>query len=147
MKTIGRRRGREIPHHCDRIEMGRLVSAEREPGSSPRKQQSATPVSKPPTDEGSVATREQIANSKPSTDGAAIKEQIAKSALEGAMFTGRYLLDVVGTTLYLMRKPLSVLLGLFLLSLIVVQAWTTIQGAFAPLCIPSWCFKDGNLPA
>lgn len=105
------------------------------PGSSPRKQQLATPVSKPPTDEGSVATREEIANSKISTDGVAIKEQIAKSALEGAVFTGRYLLDVVGTALFLMRKPLSVLLGLFLLSLIVVQAWTTIQGAFAPLCI------------
>lgn len=103
------------------------------PGSSPRKQL-ATPVSKPPTDEGSVA-REQIANSKPSTDGVAIKEQIAKSALEGAMFTGRYLLDVVGNALFLMRKPLSVLLGLFLLSLVVAQAWTTIQGVFAPLCI------------
>ncbi|EDR08712.1 uncharacterized protein LACBIDRAFT_297203 [Laccaria bicolor S238N-H82] len=105
------------------------------PGSSPRKQQFATPVPKPPTDEGSVATREQIANPKSSTDGVAIKEQIAKSALEGAVFTGRYLLDVVGTALFLMRKPLSVLLGLFLLSLILVQAWTTIQGAFAPLCI------------
>ena len=105
------------------------------PGSSPRKQQFATPVRKPSTDEGSVATREQVTNSKPLTDGVAIKEQIAKSALEGAVFTGRYLLDVVGAALFLMRKPLSVLLGLFLLSLIVVQAWTTIQGAFAPLCI------------
>lgn len=89
------------------------------PGNSPRKQQFVSTVSKPSADEGS----------------AAVREQIAKGAIEGALFTGRYALDVVATALFLLRKPLSVLLGLFLLSLITVQVWTTVRGAFAPLCL------------
>ncbi|KDR78981.1 hypothetical protein GALMADRAFT_64512 [Galerina marginata CBS 339.88] len=63
------------------------------------------------------------------------RESLVNQTLKGASFTSRYALDVFGTAIHLLRKPLSVLLFLWLLAIIVGRISTTLRAAFAPLCV------------
>lgn len=52
----------------------------------------------------------------------------------GAIHTGKYALDVFTTSVWLLRKPLSFILFLWLLAFILVRVNHTLRAAFAPLC-------------
>lgn len=51
------------------------------------------------------------------------------------MHTGKYALDVFKTSVWLLRKPLSFVLFLWLLAFIILRVSQTLRTAFAPLCI------------
>lgn len=61
-------------------------------------------------------------------------EEIVEGAMDGAVFTAYYMLDIFKTAVRLLRKPLAVLLFLSLFSIILSQISHIIRGAFAPLC-------------
>lgn len=52
-----------------------------------------------------------------------------------AIHTGKYASDVLKTSLWLLRKPLSFIIFLVLLSVIIARVNQTLRAAFAPLCI------------
>lgn len=95
--------------------------------ASPRKTPS-TPASKP-----SLKAEKQP---QPETKRPIIPtDDIVDGARDGIHFTVRYALDVFRTAIQLLRKPLAVLLFLWLLASILARISHVISGAFAPLCI------------
>jgi len=61
-------------------------------------------------------------------------DEIIDGAFEGALFTGRYLLDIVNTAIQLMRRPLGLLLFVLLLSVCMSYIAHYLQRSLAPLC-------------
>jgi hypothetical protein len=73
------------------------------------------------------------------------KEELAVELGKGVSFTVKYCLDVFHRAVLLLRGPLSVILFLYLLSLLIVRVSNTLKTAFAPLCMvpgisrSAWC--------
>ena len=62
------------------------------------------------------------------------KEAIVDGAFQGASFTVQYLFDIFGTAIRLLRRPLSLVLFLWLLAFIIGRISPTLRVTFAPLC-------------
>lgn len=63
------------------------------------------------------------------------RDVVVDGTLKGAVFTSRYALDVLSTAIHLLRKPLSILLFLWLLGFIMGQVSHTLRTVFLPLCV------------
>ncbi|KAF8628022.1 hypothetical protein AX15_004139 [Amanita polypyramis BW_CC] len=61
-------------------------------------------------------------------------EDIMDNAVQGALFTGRYLLDVLKTAINLMRKPLGIMTFVLLLSICMGYIAHYLQKALTPFC-------------
>ncbi|TFK40184.1 hypothetical protein BDQ12DRAFT_648526 [Crucibulum laeve] len=105
-------------------------------GGSPRKQTSI-----PPSSKRSIASKQVTPSITPPLNPtipaapAITKEEVMNGAAHGAVFTIHYIFDIVATSIHLLRKPLSLLLFVWLLALIISRISQTLRGAFAPLCI------------
>lgn len=53
---------------------------------------------------------------------------------DGASFTLQYVFDIARTALHLLRKPLALLLFVYLLSLVLAQLGNTFRSVLSPLC-------------
>lgn len=62
------------------------------------------------------------------------KDDLVKGAVKGVSFGSWYIFDVVRTALALLRKPLGLVLFLWLLSMILLTISQTLRAAFAPVC-------------
>lgn len=62
----------------------------------------------------------------------------AQDAVRGlrqfTVFSFKYLVDVLSTSVYLMKKPLGIILFLYFLSFILARISSTLRTAFSPLC-------------
>ncbi|KAF8623605.1 hypothetical protein AX17_007308 [Amanita inopinata Kibby_2008] len=61
-------------------------------------------------------------------------DQILDGAVDGALFTGRYVMDILGTAIHLMRKPLGILIFLIFLSMSMGWIVYYLQKALMPMC-------------
>ncbi|KAF8150695.1 hypothetical protein B0H34DRAFT_630720, partial [Crassisporium funariophilum] len=59
----------------------------------------------------------------------------ANMAIGSLKFTVRYSMDVFSTAIHLLRRPLSLLVFLWLFAFIISRISHTLRGAFSPLCI------------
>ncbi|KAG6828622.1 hypothetical protein H0H92_007267 [Tricholoma furcatifolium] len=85
----------------------------------------ASPARKqPPTPSKSRKTRKSVS-----------RDDMLDGAVQGASFTFRYFFDVFFTAIKLLRRPLGILLFLWLLAFIIGRISTTMRSAFAPLCL------------
>ncbi|KII85087.1 hypothetical protein PLICRDRAFT_57020 [Plicaturopsis crispa FD-325 SS-3] len=71
----------------------------------------------------------------PVSQDAIVDAHVRQAVKSATSFTARYVADVVSTSIQLLRRPLSVLLFVYLLFLIVGRLSHTIRAAFAPLCV------------
>lgn len=94
--------------------------------ASPRKSYSAPRVEKSPVKPAPRATSQF--NTAVSTD------EVTSTVFEGVVYAFHYTFDVVFSAIRLLRKPLSILLFLWLLALIIGLISSTLRAAFAPLC-------------
>ncbi|KAG6916051.1 hypothetical protein DXG01_008624 [Tephrocybe rancida] len=63
------------------------------------------------------------------------REEVLDGAMQGATFTFKYFFDIFYTAIRLLRRPLGLLLFLWLFALIIGRVSHTFRGAFAPLCL------------
>lgn len=66
---------------------------------------------------------------------ALVRKEILDGAMHGASFTFRYFFDIFSTAIRLLRRPLGLLIFLWLLVLIVGRISHTVRGVFQPLCL------------
>jgi hypothetical protein len=59
---------------------------------------------------------------------------VVNGALQGAWFTLQYLFDIFSTAILLLRKPLSFVVFLWLLTFMIARISPILQATFAPLC-------------
>ncbi|KAG6865788.1 hypothetical protein C0991_011780 [Blastosporella zonata] len=88
----------------------------------------------------SPARKQISAPPTPSKSRRAPRKSVARGdvldgALDGASFTFKYFFDVFYTAIRLLRRPLGLLLFLWLLAFIIGRISHTFRGAFAPLCL------------
>lgn len=62
-------------------------------------------------------------------------EDLLKALQTFTMFSYRYSIDILGNAVHLLRGPLSILLFIWLLSLIFHRIMYTLQSAFRPVCV------------
>ncbi|KAG5338122.1 hypothetical protein C0989_008200 [Termitomyces sp. Mn162] len=63
------------------------------------------------------------------------REEVIDGAVQGASFTFRYFFDIFLTAVRLLRRPLGLLLFLWLLAFVIGWVSHTLRGTFAPLCL------------
>ncbi|KAF8157182.1 hypothetical protein B0H34DRAFT_789621 [Crassisporium funariophilum] len=91
--------------------------------TGPRKQASLAPNARP--------LRDQVENHSARET----LEVLASITVGWLVSVGRYSLTAVGTTIYLLRKPLVLLVWLWLFTLVINNISHALRDAFAPLCI------------
>ncbi|KAG6891363.1 hypothetical protein C0992_008074 [Termitomyces sp. T32_za158] len=63
------------------------------------------------------------------------REEVFEGVVQGTSFTFKYCFDVFLTAVRLLRYPLGLLLGLWVLALVTGRVSRTLHGTFAPLCL------------